>query len=218
MKLKALFLNCTLKKSPEESNTEALIHNSVKIFNEQNVETEIIRPVDYNIEYGVQPVMGEKDQWPEIFKKVMEAEILVIGTSIWLGEKTSIATKVIERLYSQSGETNDSGQYIYYNKVGGVLSTGNEDGGKEVSRSIIYALQHLGYVIPPQADAYWVGEAGPGPSYIEEGQKNEFTIRNTKFMTWNLIHLARMLKENPIPCEGNVRDLNKLKNNHPCKR
>ena len=116
--------------------------------------------------------------------------------AIWLGEKSSVCTKVIERLYGNSHLLNDDGQYAYYGRVAGCLVTGNEDGVKHCAMNILYSLQHLGYVIPPQADAGWIGEAGPGPSYLDPGSggpENDFTNRNTTFMTWNLLHLARML-------------------------
>ena len=139
----------------------------------------------------------------------MAADILVIGTSIWLGEKTSVATQVIERLYATSHLLNEHGQYAYYGRVGGCLVTGNEDGAKHCAMNIIYSLQHLGYVIPPQADAAWLGEAGPGPSYLDPGSggpDNDFTNRNTTFMTWNLLHMARMIKDaSGIPAHGNQR-------------
>ena len=64
---------------------------------------------------------------------------------------------------------------------------------KHCAMNILYSLQHLGYVIPPQADAGWIGEAGPGPSTSipgSGGPENDFTNRNTTFMTWNLLHLA----------------------------
>ena len=105
---------------------------------------------------------------------------------------------MIERLYGNSSQLNGFGQYAYYGKVGGCIITGNEDGVKHCSMNILYSLQHLGYVIPPQADAGWIGEAGPGPSYLDEGSggpDNDFTNRNTTFMTWNLLHLARMLRD-----------------------
>jgi len=130
-------------------------------------------------------------------------------TPIWLGEKSSVCTKVIERLYGQSGDLNERGQYLYYGQIGGCLVTGNEDGIKHCSMNILYSLQHLGFVIPPQADAGWIGEAGPGPSYLDAGSggpQNDFTNRNTSFMTWNLMHLARMLKDaGGIPAHGNQR-------------
>ncbi|MDZ7659010.1 flavodoxin family protein [Fodinibius sp.] len=214
--LNALFLNCTLKRNPKESHTETLIEVSQSIFEKNDVSTEIIRPVDYNIAPGVYPDMTEhgfeEDDWPEIQQKVMDANILIIGSPIWLGEKSSVATKVIERLYGYSGNLNEEGQYAYYGRVGGCLITGNEDGIKHCSMSILYGLQHLGYVIPPQADAGWIGEAGPGLSYGDEGEDgpvgfdNEFTQRNTTFMTWNLMHMALMLDQaGGIPAHGNQR-------------
>ena len=211
--LKALFLNCTLKKSPTLSNTEGLMNVSKAIMEKNNVSVEMLRPVDHAIAYGVYTDMTEHgwdvDEWPEIQKKVMDADILVIGSPIWLGDKSAVCTKVIERLYSYSGELNDQGQYAYYGRVGGCIITGNEDGIKHCSMNILYSLQHLGYTIPPQADAGWIGEAGPGPSYCDEdsgGPENDFTQRNTTFMTWNLLHFARMLKDaGGIPAHGNRR-------------
>ncbi len=211
--LNALFLNCTLKPSPELSHTDGLIDISRAILEKNGVSVEVLRPVDYDIAFGVYPDMTkqgwETDQWPELYKKVQAANILVITTPIWLGDKSSICSKTIERLYSNSGELNDQGQYAYYGRVGGTLITGNEDGAKHCAMNILYSLQHLGYVIPPQADAAWVGEAGPGPSYLDSnsgGPENDFTNRNTTFMTWNLLHMARMLKDaGGLPAHGNQR-------------
>ena len=211
--LKALFLNCTLKRSPDVSHTQGLIDISKAIMETNGVSVEVIRPVDHDIAYGVWGDMTEhgweKDDWPEIYQKVKDAEILVITSPIWLGEKSSVCTKVIERLYANSGDLNDHGQYAYYGRVGGCLITGNEDGAKHCSMNILYSLQHLGYVIPPQADAGWLGEAGPGPSYLDDGSggpENDFTNRNTTFMTWNLLHTARLLKDaGGMPAHGNQR-------------
>lgn len=211
--LKALFLNCTLKRSPDISHTQGLIDISLAIMEKTGVSVDVLRPVDYNIAYGVWPDMKEhgweKDDWPEIYEKVKAAHILVITSPIWLGEKSSVCTKVIERLYSTSGDLNKHGQYAYYGRVGGCLITGNEDGAKHCSMNILYSLQHLGYVIPPQADAAWLGEAGPGPSYLDPGSggpENDFTNRNTTFMTWNLMHLARLINDvGGIPAHGNQR-------------
>lgn len=211
--LRAVFLNCTLKKSPEMSHTEGLIRISREIMERNGVATETLRVVDHTVATGVYPDMTQHgwkhDDWPQIYEKVLSADILVIGTPIWLGEKSSVCTQVIERLYGMSGTLNEHGQYLFYGRVGGCLITGNEDGVKHCSMSILYALQHLGYVIPPQADAGWIGEVGPGPSYLDPGSggpENDFTNRNTTFMTWNLLHLARMLKEaGGIPPHGNQR-------------
>ncbi len=211
--LRALFLNCTLKKSPELSHTQGLIDISQAIMEKNEVTVEVLRPVDYEIAYGVWPDMREhgwdRDDWSQIYEKVKAAHILVITSPIWLGEKSSVCTKAIERLYSTSGGLNEHGQYAYYGRVGGSLITGNEDGAKHCCMNILFSLQHLGYTIPPQADAAWLGEAGPGPSYLDPGSggpENDFTNRNTTFMTWNLLHMARMLKDaGGIPAHGNQR-------------
>ncbi len=216
--LKALFINCTLTKSPEPSHTERLIKVSRKIMDKRGAKTELIRAIDRDIATGVYPDMREHgwktDEWPGIYKKkVMAADILVLCGPIWLGDNSSQMKKIIERLYSCSGLLNDKGQYAYYGKVGGAIITGNEDGIKHCTMNILYSLQHIGYTIPPQADAGWIGEAGPGASYGDRdkdgtiaGINNDFTNRNTTFMTWNLMHLAKMLKDNGgIPAYGNQR-------------
>lgn len=202
--LKALILNATLKSSEEKSHTEALAEKVQEIYKDEKIDSEIIRLADYNIAYGISPDMGEGDEWPLIFEKVKESDILIIGTPLWLGEKSSIATLAIERLYGSSGETNDKGQAIYYNKVGGVIVTGNEDGAKHASASVLYGLSHIGLVIPPNVDVYWVGEAGPGPSYIDAGQDNDFTKKHVEMLAYNTIHMAKTLRSNPIPAKGNL--------------
>ena len=211
--LRALFINCTLKRSPEVSNTEGLAAISMEIMRRQGVEVESIRAIDHDIATGVWPDMTEhgweRDEWPAISEQVMASDILVLCTPIWLGEKSSVCTQIIERLYGNSHLLNEAGQYAYYGRVGGCLVTGNEDGVKHCAMNVLYSLQHLGYVIPPQADAGWIGEAGPGPSYLDPGSggpENDFTNRNTTFMTWNLLHLARQLKDaGGIPAHGNQR-------------
>jgi len=201
--LRAVYVNCTLKQSPRPSHTEGLMNVSRRIMEKEQVEVDYIRLVDHQVAPGVYPDMTEhgveRDEWPELFSRIFEPDILIIGTPIWLGEKSSIAQLLIERLYGMSGKQNDKGQYLYYGKAGGCVITGNEDGAKHCAMGILYALQHIGYSIPPQADCGWLGEIGPGPSYLDEGShaaENDFTNRNTTFMTYNLLHLAKMLKAN----------------------
>ena len=162
MELNALFLNCTLKKSPEESNTEGLINMVRTHFDELDVKSEVIRPVDYEIPFGVVSDMGDGDQWPQILDKVKAADILIMAMSIWFGVRSSVAQMVIERLDGTYKETNDAGQYPMYNKVGGVVVTGNEDGAHACAETTLFNLTHLGFAIPPNADTYWVGDAGAG--------------------------------------------------------
>lgn len=204
MSLRAVFLNCTLKRSPEVSNTEALIGKVIEWFDALDVSSDVIRVVDHNVSYGVTSDEGDGDEWPQILERIKAADIIVIGTPIWFGVRSSVCQKVIERLDGTYMETNEFGQYPLYNKVGGVVVTGNEDGAHAAAETTLFNLSHLGCAIPPNADTYWVGEAGPGPSYLEAGQDHAYTKRTTRWMAHNLVHLARILKANPIPPEGNT--------------
>jgi multimeric flavodoxin WrbA len=212
--LRALYINCSLKRSPAVYNTQGLADQAIEIMTRNGVQVDVIRAVDREIATGVYSDMTEhgweRDDWPAIHEQIMAADILVLLSPIWLGEKSSVCTRVIERLYGDSSRLNAKGQWSYYGRVGGCIITGNEDGAKHCSMNILYSLQHLGFTIPPQADSAWLGEAGPGPSYLDPGSggpQNEFTNRNTTFLTWNLLHLARMLKDaGGIPAHGNQRE------------
>jgi multimeric flavodoxin WrbA len=122
---------------------------------------------------------------------------------------------VVERLYSSGSEYNDQGQFPYYGKVGGWIVTGNEDGVKHASMNLCYSLTHLGFTVPPNGDAGWIGEIGPGPSYgdpvegsdIPMGYGSDFTNKNATIMSWNLMHAAKMLKDQGgFPVGGNVAE------------
>lgn len=212
--LRAVFVNCTLKPSPQVSNTQGLMDLSVDLMRSHGVEVQTLRFVDFDVPPGVYPDMREhgwaSDEWlTDVWPAIKAADILVVGGPLWLGDNASVTRKLIERLYAMSGEYNAQGQYVYYGKTGGAIITGNEDGVKHASASILYSLQHVGYVIPPGADAGWIGEIGPGPSYLDPGSggpENDFTRRNVTFMTWNLMHMASMLRAaGGIPAWGNLR-------------
>ncbi|WP_194778376.1 flavodoxin family protein [Pararhodonellum marinum] len=207
--LHAIFINCTLEKSPRISHTSRLIDVSKGIMERERISVDEIRLIDHEVPPGPYPDMSEygwdQDEWPSLFQRVLNADILVLATPIWLGEKSSVAKKLIERLDSMSDKTNEKGQFIYYGKTAGCIITGNEDGVKHSSMGILYSLQHIGYTIPPQADCGWIGEVGPGPSYGDteykgkkidppKGYDSDFTNKATTFMTYNLMHLAAMLK------------------------
>jgi multimeric flavodoxin WrbA len=210
--MKALLLNCTLKKSPDKSHTEALLNECIKGLVKQNVECEMIRVVDFNILPGVESDLGKGDQWPEILEKIKSADILVLGTPIWVGAESSVTQRIIERLdgmfYDKNLQDKKTGQYVLYNKVVGVVVTGNEDGAQAVQARIFMAFNEFGATIPPNASSYWVGEAGPGPSYIDGGQKSKYTKEITKVMVENLVEMANILKKNPLKTD--LKDLNKL--------
>lgn len=201
MTLKAIFLNCTLKKSPEISNTHALIEKAAALFKELGVESEEIRIADHKVLFGISSYMGEGDEWPEILDKIKACDILIIASPIWFGVRSSVAQLVLERLDGTYAEGNpETGQYPLYGKVGGVIVTGNEDGAHDVCANTLFNLTHLGCTIPPNVDCYWVGDAGPGPSYIEAGgDRHLYTNRTVRYMIHNLTYSAKLLKENPIP-------------------
>jgi multimeric flavodoxin WrbA len=223
--LRAVIFNGTLKRSPEPSQTDGLLAIARGIMERAGVSVDEVRTVDHEIPPGVWPDMTahgyDRDDFPEIYHSlVVPADIVIVAGPIWLGDQSSQTRKIIERLYAYSGDVNERGQWSYYGKVGGVVTTGNEDGGKHVSAQVLYALQHIGMTVPPQSDAYWVGEAGPGPSYLDPesgGERNAWTTRNTVFMTWNLLHLARLLKDaGGIPAYGNdTREWNLEHPRHP---
>ncbi len=211
--LRCVVFNGTLKRSPETSHTDALVDISRHIMTSLGVRVDTVRTVDHVIPPGVYPDMTEhgydRDDFPEIYRSLVEpADLMILATPIWLGDQSSPTRTIIERLYAYSGETNAATQWAYYGKVGGVLITGNEDGGKHCAAQMLYALQHIGCTVPPQSDAYWTGEAGPGPSYLDEseqGTRNHWTTRNTVFLTWNMLHFARLLKDSGgVPAHGNL--------------
>jgi len=220
--LKALFINCSIKKNKSESHTQTLMDRVEHIMSSEGINVEQLYALDHTIAFGMikdGKDEGQKDDWPKIQAKILDADILVLGTPIWLGVKSSVATQVIERMYAYSGDRNDKDQYVYYGRTAGCVITGNEDGIKHCAMDILYAMQHIGYTIPPQADCGWIGEAGPGPSYgdtewdgklIGDGKSpvgfdNDFTNRNATFMAWNLMHMAKLLKDNGgIPAMGNT--------------
>ena len=215
--LSAVFLNCSLKRDGAASHTMRLVRRAAGIMEARGVTVDVIHALDHRIPFGMEPDMtdhGEPvDDWPGLQRRIQAADILVIGSPIWLGAKSSVATLAIERLYANSSETNDRGQYVYYGKTAGCVVTGNEDGVKAVARDILYALQHIGYVIPPAADCGWIGSIGPGPSYGDEvdgravpaGYDSEFTNKNCTIMAWNLMHTARLMRTNGgFPTAGNA--------------
>jgi multimeric flavodoxin WrbA len=204
-KLQAVLLNCTLKKSPAVSNTQALMDIVIGHLEDLDVECEVIRPADYNIPFGVVSDMGDGDEWPQILDRILAADILIVGTSIWFGVRNSVCQMVIERLDGTYESTNEAGQYPMYNKVAGVVVTGNEDGAHAAAETTLFNLSHLGFTIPPNADTYWVGDAGPGPSFIEaKGAEHFYTQKTAGWMAHNVVHMARILRASPIPPEGNT--------------
>lgn len=200
MTIRTLFLNCTLKRSPETSNTQSLIDKVAALFAERGVECESIRVVDYDVRAGISSDEGDGDQWPYILERVMASDILVIAMPIWFGQRSSIAQRVMERLDGTYAEADpQTGQFPLYGKVAGVIVTGNEDGAHDCCANTLYNLTHLGCMVPPNVDCYWVGDAGPGPSYVEAGgDKHLYTNRTARYMMHNLLWGVNALAATPI--------------------
>ena len=204
MELKALLLNCTLKRSPAPSNTQALMDHVIETMSGLGVESETVRIVDHHVPFGVSSDEGDGDEWPPILERILAADILIVGTPIWFGVRSSVCQLVIERLDGTYNDTNEVGQYPLYNTVAGMVVTGNEDGAHDAAATTLFNLSHLGCTIPPNADTYWLGPAGPGPSFIEaNGIEHPYTRKTAGWMAHNVVHFARMLRDRPIPPEGN---------------
>jgi multimeric flavodoxin WrbA len=149
--MKALFLSCTLKASPAPSNTEALCQVLVRQFEEEGVTSEIVRLVDFNVKPGVRSDEGEGDDWPFIRRKILAADILVMATPTWLGQHSSVCQRALERMDAMLSETQEDGRPIAFDKVGGVVITGNEDGAHHIVACVSQPLIDIGFTIPPQS-------------------------------------------------------------------
>lgn len=218
--MKALLINCTLKPSPDFSNTEALINKAIKLLKADGVKTESIRLVDYDIKPGNSSDEGKGDQWPVLLGKIKKCDILIVGTPVWMGHLASTAQRMIERLdaiFHEDGfKDKKTGQYFTYNKVAGCLVTGNEDGAHSCAAQLLWAMQELGFTIPPNVNAYWVGIAGEGKDYVPAGGERHFYTNSTlRYMIANLTFFARLLKSNPITTNLNELDKEAEKESDP---
>ena len=197
---KCLALNCTLKRHPRESNTQALIDKLAEVFAPLGVECETVRVVDYNVRFGSKSDEGDGDEWPQILAKILAADILVVATPIWIGDRSSVAKMVAERLDATTYDTDEAGQHPMYNKVGGALATGEADGAQSAISSILYSMSIAGLTIPPNADCYWVGGAGGmGKPYTQlDGNSYYFVNERLRWMAHNLAQMAAILKGTPL--------------------
>ena len=200
--MRALMLNCTLKPSPALSNTQALADVVVESLREKGVDTEVVRVADKRIPPGVETDLGNGDEWPRIHELLMASDILIIATPTWLGQPSSVAKLVLERMDAMISETKDDGTYAAYNKVAGVIVTGNEDGAHHVITEVAGALIDIGFTIPGQAWTYWNMGPGPGPSYTETDHRHDWSEKTGRTMAANLVAAATALHANPLPPAG----------------
>jgi multimeric flavodoxin WrbA len=197
--LRALVLNCSLKPAPTTSSSEVLGNEVLDALKQHGVEGEMIRVVDERVSFGVQLDEGDGDGWPRIREKVLAADILVIATPIWLGQPSAVCKMVLERLDAEISETDDEGRMLTYGKVGALAVVGNEDGAHHVSAEVYQALSDVGFTIPANGVTYWVGEAMQGTDYKDKDPRPEKTQQTTATLAGNLAHVARLLKERPLP-------------------
>jgi multimeric flavodoxin WrbA len=197
--MRAVILNCTLKKSPEPSNTERLADVVATRLLEKSVSVDSYRVVDHDVPPGVLTDLGEGDTWPRLHEELLDAEILIIATPTWLGRPSSVVQRVLERMDAMLSETDDQGRPVAYNRVAGVVVTGNEDGAHHVISEIAGALGDIGYTIPGQAWTYWNMGPGPGPSYTDTDHGHDWSHKTAATMADNLYAVARTLKNQPIP-------------------
>lgn len=197
--MKALFVSCTLKKSPEPSNTEALAAVVADALQERGVTVEHVRLADLNVPPGVVTDLGDGDEWPRVHEQLLDAQILVVVTPTWVGHPSSMAQRMLERMDAMISETADDGTPVAYNRVAGVVVTGNEDGAHHVISEIGGALADIGYTIPGQAWTYWNQGPGPGAEYPQTEHGHEWSHSTGRLMAHNLHAVATALAARPVP-------------------
>lgn len=197
--MKALVLNCTLKASPQTSNTEALARTLMQALEKRGVESEILRVIDHDVRPGVSSDEGEGDEWPLIRSKIIASDILVMASPTWLAQMSSVAKRVLERMDAMLSETDDQGRPIAYNHVAGFVVTGNEDGAHHVINEMTGALIDIGFTVPGQAWTYWNKGPGPGESYLETEYKHDWSQSTAEYAASNLVAVASALHKQPIP-------------------
>jgi multimeric flavodoxin WrbA len=197
--MRALSLVCSLNPSPKPSSSQLLAEQVTAEFSKLGLQGEVVRVADFDVRPGVDLDMGNGDQGPGLREKVLQADILLIATPIWLGHPSSICQRVLERLDAELSETDDEGRLLTYNKVAAVAVVGNEDGAHHVSAEVFQALNDIGFSLAPGAVTYWVGEAQHGTDYQDLEETPEAVTETTHTLAVNAVHLAHQLTDQPYP-------------------
>jgi multimeric flavodoxin WrbA len=200
--VRVLMLNCTLKKSPAPSSAEKLGTQLLDQMRGLGAEAEVVRVVDHDVRFGVSTDEGDGDAWPGIRRKLLDSDVLVIATPIWLGQPSSVCKMVLERLDAEISETDDEGRLVMYGKAAAVAVVGNEDGAHHVVAQCLQALSDTGFSIAPNAGTYWVGEAMQGTDFNDLDETPDKVATATKTAAYNTVHLARLLQNNGYPAAG----------------
>jgi multimeric flavodoxin WrbA len=197
--LSAIGLNCTLKGGGEQSSTELLLTRIGDAFKRQQVSFESVRVAQLNVLPGVTSDEGPGDDWPALRRRILESDILVLGTPIWLGQPSSVAKRVVERMDAFLSETDDEGRMPSYGRVAVVAVVGNEDGAHHVAAEMFQALNDVGFSLAANAMTYWVGEAMQTVDYKDVDPPPEKTANATAMMVRNAVHLATQLRRAGYP-------------------
>jgi len=196
--MRALILNCTLTARPEQSNTEALVDVVAAAMRHEGIDVDVVHVADHDVKPGVSDDGGD-DEWSAVLALLRNAEILVIATPTWRSQPSSIAERVLERMDALIAETDEQGRPFAYNRVGGIVVTGHEDGAHHVIAEVARSLIDIGYTVPGQAWTYWNMGPRPGPSYLETDHEHDWSERTGRTAAANLVAVARALAEGPMP-------------------
>jgi multimeric flavodoxin WrbA len=202
MELNALLINCTLKKSHGQSSTAKLLGEVGDALREHDVKSDSVRIADLNIMPGVSANEGPGDDWPAVRRQILDADIVIVGTPIWMGHLCSHAQRVCERLDAFLDEKDDRGRTPLYGKVLACAIVGNEDGAHAVTAALFQGLNDVGFTIPAMAVTYWVGEAMGDKNYVDLDHTPRHVSSATKMLAANAVHLARGLKASAYPGRG----------------
>jgi multimeric flavodoxin WrbA len=199
--LKVLAFNCSLKSASgtEKSTTDVLLRQLLDELGKHGATGAVVRAVDHNIKPGVTSDEGEGDDWPALRQRIVNADILVMATPIWLGQPSSVAKRVMERMDAFLSETDDQGRMPSYGKVGIVVVVGNEDGAHHCAAELIQAMTEVGFTCPAGGVTYWVGEAQGDKEYKDLGKAPKVIAETTAMLASNAAHLARLLKASNYP-------------------
>jgi len=200
--LTALVLVGTLTPSPERSSSQLLGEQVLAELAKHGVDGTVLRLVDHDVRPGVLVDMGAGDAWPAIRQQMLEADILVLTTPIWMGQPSSVIKRALERLDGELSEKDEQGRLLTYGKVAAVAVVGNEDGAHHVSAELFQALNDVGFSLAAGAVTYWVGEAMGGVDFQDLEETPEAVASTTATLAVNTVHLARRLKASPYPPSG----------------
>ena len=200
MTLTAFAVNCSLKSSPDQSSTDKLLGEVLSALATHGVATSgTARMADLDIRAGVSSDEGDGDDWPSVRQQILDADIFILGTPIWMGHPSSYAQRVLERLDAFLGETGADGRMVSFDRVALVAVVGNEDGAHHVAAELFQGLSDVGFTIPAAGMTYWVGEAMHKTDYKDLPAGNDKTDQATRTAAAHAAHLAQLLNNSPYP-------------------